>query len=76
MGLSKIDFNWNIMVRIKIFNCPHVGLAKGLDLVITWKYYKVVMHVLLPKSGYCKFLVGISCVFYVSIAIFKSLVFV
>jgi hypothetical protein len=26
MGLSKIDFNWNTMVGIKDFSCPHAGL--------------------------------------------------
>jgi hypothetical protein len=25
MGLNKIDFSWNTMVRTKDFNCPHVG---------------------------------------------------
>jgi hypothetical protein len=41
MGLSKIDFDWISMVRIKYFSCPHVNL----NLMITCKYYKVIMHV-------------------------------
>jgi hypothetical protein len=28
MGFNKVDFNWNIMVTIKDFSCPHVGIAK------------------------------------------------
>jgi hypothetical protein len=41
MGLNQIDFDWISMVRIKDFSCPDVDL----DLMITCKYYKVIMHV-------------------------------
>jgi hypothetical protein len=41
------------MVLIKDFNCPHVaGIIKGLDLLFTCMYCKMIMHVLLPKSRY------------------------
>jgi hypothetical protein len=41
MGLNKTDFDWTSMFRIKDFNCPHACL----DLMITCRYYKVIMHV-------------------------------
>jgi len=41
------------MVRIKDFNCPHeAGIVKGLDLMITCMYWKMIMHVLLLESMY------------------------
>lgn len=47
MGFSKFDFNWNIMVTIKDFSCPHGGIAKTKVKML---FFVNVMQILCPKK--------------------------